>query len=154
MTSWLRVIGLRGALLSGLVATVCATPTAVGKPDLPFALLDSFDQAFTLVYDKAERKVAELEATKPPAPCRPDVSALLGVLESHVAMACDASSTALDVELSVAGSMSRERRHAVLGCIERHLGEARCALARATDPDECAEYEATCDRLRELRRMV
>ena len=70
MTSWLRVIGLRVAVMCGLVATACAThalpglPGIGGAPDapaLPFALLDAFDQAFTLAYDAAER--AEYEAT-------------------------------------------------------------------------------------------
>jgi hypothetical protein len=42
----------------------------------------------------------------------------------------------------------------VLGCIERHLREARRGLDRASDPEERAEYDATCERLREVRRLV
>ncbi|HEY0477322.1 MAG TPA: hypothetical protein VGD37_07345 [Kofleriaceae bacterium] len=159
MTSWLRVLGLRLALLSGLVATACgsasagAPAAAAGKPDLPFVLLDAFDQAFALVYDAAERRVAALEAAPPAVPpCH--VFSILRQLEGDIAAACDAASTALDVELAVAGSWSPERRAAVLGCIERHLGDARRALARATDPELRAEYDATCERLREIRRQV
>jgi ATP/maltotriose-dependent transcriptional regulator MalT len=153
MSSWLRVLGLRVALLSGLVATVGSPHTAAGKPDLPFVLLDSFDQAFACVYRAAERKVAELEAARP-APRRHVVVAILDALECQVAAACDAASTALDVEIAVADTLPPERRMAVLGCIERHLGEARRALGRASDPEERAEYDRTCERLREIRRLV
>ena len=81
MPSWLRVLGVRVALLSGLLATVFATHRAAGTPDLPYALLPSFDQAFALAYDAAERKVAELETTAPAARPPRDVFALLRVLE-------------------------------------------------------------------------
>ncbi len=154
MSSWLRVLRLHAVLVCTLLASVLAAHIAVAKPDLPLALLDSFDQVFALVYDAAERKVTELEATDPPAPPRADVAALLRELEGQITAACDAASTRLDVELAVAGSLSAERRHAVLGCIERHLGAARDAAGRATDPELRAEYEVTCERLREVRRLV
>lgn len=154
MTSWLRMLGLHVVLLCLLVATALTSHVAVAKPDLPLALLDSFDQVFALVYDAAERKVSELEATDPPALPRHDVAALLRELEGRITAACDTASTRLDVELAVADSLAPERRTAVLGCIERHLGEARDAAARATDPELRAEYDATCERLREVRQMV
>jgi len=154
MTSWLRVLRLHAVLVCTLLASVLAAHIAVAKPDLPFALLDSFDQVFERVYDAAERKVTELEAADPAASPRPDVFALLRALEGHVTAACDTAFARLDVELAVAGSLSAVRRHAVLGCIERHLAEARTAAERATDPDVRTEYEATCERLREVRRMV
>jgi hypothetical protein len=154
MTSWLRVLRLHAVLVCTLLASVLVAHIAVAKPDLPLALLDSFDQVFARVYDAAERKVTELEATDPPALPRPDVAALLRQLEGRITAACDTASTRLDVELAVADSLSPERRTAVLGCIERHLGEARDAAARATDPELRAEYDATCERLREVRRMV
>ena len=154
MTSWLRGLGLRVAVLCAFVPTVLVTHAAVAKPELPFALLESFDRAFSLAYDAAERRVAELEAARPGAPPRRDLFALLDEFEGLVAAACDAAAIRLDVELAVAGSLSTERRHAVLGCIERHLDEARKALGRATDPYVRAEYGATCERLREVRRLV
>ena len=154
MTSWLRGLGLRVAVLCAFVPTVLVTHAAVAKPELPFALLESFDRAFSLAYDAAERRVAELEAAKAPVPVRRELFAMLDELEGVVAAACDAATARLDVELAVAGSLSTERRHAVLGCIERHLDEARKALGRATDPYVRAEYRATCERLREVRRLV
>jgi hypothetical protein len=154
MTSRLRVLGLHVVLLCLLVATVLSTHIAAAKPDLPLALLDSFDQVFSLVYDAAERKVTALEAADPSAAPHPDVFTLLREFEGRVAMACDAASTRLDVELAVAGSLSPARRAAVLGCIEHHLDEARRAAGHATHPDERAEYEATCERLREVRHLV
>ena len=154
MTSWLRGLGLRVAMLCAFVPTVLVTHAAVAKPELPFALLESFDRAFSLAYDAAERRVAELEAAKPPVPVRRELFAMLDELEGVIAAACDAATARLDVELAVAGSLSKERRNAVLGCIERHLDEARRALGRATDPDVRAEYGATCERLREVRRQV
>jgi hypothetical protein len=153
MTSWLRVLGLRVALLCALAATVLAVHMAVPKPGLPFALIDSFDRAFSLAYDAAERKVAQLEATNAPVPRR-DVLAMLRELERIVAAECEAATARLDVELVVAGALSAERRGAVLGCIEHHLREARQALQRTTDPWVRAEYHATCERLRDVRRLV
>jgi len=153
MTSRLRTLGLRVAVLCALVPAAVATHIAVSKPDLPFALLESFDRAFSLAYDAAERQVAALEANRPSGPRR-DLSALLGRVDGLVTAACDAATARLDVELAVAGGLSLERRHAALGCIERHLHEARKALRRADDPAVRAEYHLTCERLREVRRLV
>jgi len=156
MTSWLRVLGLRVASLCALVAIglVPHQPgAAAAQPDLP-TLLDSFDRAVALVYDAAERQVAALEAARPPAPQVPDVFALLDHLAGCVAQACDASAIALDVELALAGSLSLERRCAALSCLERHLREARRDAARAADPAVRAEYEATCERLRDVRNSI
>jgi hypothetical protein len=155
--TWLRVLGLRVALACALFTTIVALHLTVAKPSLPFALLDSFDQAFDLAYDAAERKVSELEATprsRPPATPRCDVFAILRKIEGHVTTMCDSAAAVLDAELATAGALSSERRVAVLGCIERFLDEARTAARRATDPDVRAEYDATCDRLREVRRLI
>jgi hypothetical protein len=152
MPPWLRLLGLRVALLSGLIVTASTTAHAAGPPDLP-ALLASLDRAFSRVYDVAERKVAELEVARP-APPLLHVSALLDDFAGCVAQACDAAATALDVELAVTGSLSPERRYAALGCLERHLREARRDAARATDPAVRAEYEVTCERLRDVRRLL
>jgi hypothetical protein len=156
MTSW-RVSGLRIASLCALLSiaipsAVLARP-ATAQPDLP-ALLDSFDRAFALVYDAAERRVVELEAARPPAPLLPAVGTLLDQLAGDVECACSAASTALDVELALAGSLSLERRYATLGCLERHLREARRDAARAGDPAVRTEYEVTCERLRDVRRLI
>src|SRR5205814_4200937 len=115
--TWLRVLGLRIVLAFALLATLGALHVAMARPSLPLALLDSFDQAFSAVYDAAERKVAELEAAAPAAPRR-DVFALLGEVGDHIAAMCDAATAALDVELAVAGSLPPSRRIATLGCIE------------------------------------
>lgn len=152
MTSW-RALGLRIASLCALLSIAFVARPAAAQPDLP-ALLDSFDRAFALVYDAAERQVAELEAARPPAPLLPDVSALLELLTGDVERACSAASVALDVELVLAGSLTPERRYAALSCLERHLREARRDAARAGDPVVRAEYEATCERLRDVRRMI
>jgi hypothetical protein len=156
MTSW-RVLGLRMASLCALLSMTISAgfvsrPAAV-QPDLP-ALLDSFDRAFARVYDAAERQVAELEAARPPAPLLPDVFTLLDAYAGCVAQACDDAASALDVELAVAGSLTLERRYATLSCLERHLREARRDAARAADPAVRAEYEATCERLRDVRRLI
>src|SRR5213079_1097218 len=81
MTSRLRVLGLHAVMLCTLVAAVLATHIAAIKPDLPLALLDSFDQAFDLVYDAAERKVSELEAAPTSPLPRRDIAAILRDLE-------------------------------------------------------------------------
>jgi hypothetical protein len=151
MISWLRVLGLRMAVLCA-ISSVFVPRVAAAGPN-PFAVLDSLDRAFALVYDAAERQVAALEATSPPAPRR-DVVALLGELAHQVRCACDAATTALDIELALVGALPPERRLATLGCIEHHLRDARCALARARDPEVRAEYEATCERLRDVRRLI
>ncbi len=152
MISW-RVLGLRMASLCALLSIAFLARPAAAQPDLP-ALLDSFDRAFSLVYDAAERQVAELEAARPPAPLLPDVFTLLDAFAGCVAQACDASATALDLEVALAGSLTPERRLAALGCLERHLREARRDAARAADPAVRAEYESTCERLRDVRRLI
>src|ERR1041384_5490538 len=101
--TWLRVLGLRVALVCALFTTIVALHLTVAKPSLPFALLDSFDQAFSLVYDAAERKVAKLEAAGPTAPARRDVFTLLDEVADHIAAMCDAACAALDVELATSG---------------------------------------------------
>jgi hypothetical protein len=154
MTSRLRTLGLRVAVLCALVPAALATHVSGARTDLPFALLESFDRAFALVYDAAERRVVELEAARPAAPQHRELFALLVELDGTVTAACEAATARLDIELAVAASLTTERRHAVLGCIERHLDDARKSLGRATDPEVRAEYHATCERLREVRRLV
>jgi hypothetical protein len=156
MISWLRVLGLRVALLCTLASVVLVTHLALPRTELPFTLLESFDRAFALVYDAAERQVAELEAGGGPAPSaqRRDVFAMLDQLADHIAAACDAATAALDIELALAGSLTAERRIATLGCLEHHLDQARRSAERTGDPLVRAEYEATCDRLRDVRRMI
>ena len=154
MTSRLRALGLRVAVLCALVPAAVAAHVAVAKPDLPFALLESFDRAFALAYDAAERQVAQLETAKPSSPPRRELFSLLGELDGLISAACDTATARLDVELAVAGTLSPERRHAALGCIERHLDEARKALRRTSDPAVRAEYHLTCERLRDVRRLV
>jgi hypothetical protein len=151
--TWLRVLGLRIAIVCALLVTMASLHVAIARPNLPLALLESFDQAFSLVYDAAERKVAALEAAAPAAPRR-DVFALLSQVGDHIAAMCDAATAALDVELTIAGSLPPARRTATLGCIEHHLGEARRAARDSRDPEVRAEYETTCDRLRDVRRMI
>src|SRR4051812_45240504 len=152
MTSW-RVLGLRIASLCAVLSIALLARPAAAQPDLP-ALLDSFDRAFALVYDAAERRVAELEAARPPAPLFPDVVTLLDQLTGDVERACCAAAIALDVEIALAGSLSLERRYATLSCLERHLREARRDAARTTDPAVRGEYELTCERLRDVRRLI
>ena len=95
---------------------------------------------------------ARLRVLATPADGFPAIGgALLGW---RVERACSAASTALEVELAVAGTLTPERRLAALGCLERHLREARRDAARAADPAVRAEYEATCERLRDVRRMI
>lgn len=153
MTSRLRVLGLHVVMLCTLVAAVLATHIAAVKPDLPLVLLDSFDRAFDLAYDTAERDVSALEDTRPARPRR-TVAAILRELEGRITTACDGACAALDAELATAAALSPERRVAVLGCIERLLAEARTAAGQARDPDVRAEYETTCERLREVRRLI
>jgi hypothetical protein len=152
MISW-RVLGLRIASVCAVLSIALLARPAAAQPDLP-ALLDSFDRAFALVYDAAERRVAELEAARPPASLYPDVVTLLDQLAGDVARACSAAATTLDVELALAGSLSLERRYATLSCLERHLREARRDAARAADPALRTEYELTCERLRDVRRLI
>jgi hypothetical protein len=154
MSSWLRALGLRVAVLCALVPAAVAVHVVGAKSELPFALLESFDQAFALAYDAAERQVAALETTRPRLAAGRDVFGLLGELEGIITAACDAAGARLDVELAVAGALSLERRNAVLGCIERHLNDARKSMRETADPLVRAEYDVTCERLREVRQLI
>jgi len=149
MSSRLRRFGLRIAFLFVLVAAAATIRVTAGKPMLPFALLESFDRAYGLV----EQRVDALEqaAARPPAT---SLATWLDRLAAEVDRACDAAAARLDTELVLAPALPDARRATVRGCIEHHLAVTRYERARATDPDLRAEYDATLDRLREIRERV
>ena len=151
MSSHLRGLGLRIAFLFSVLAAVLAVRVSVAKPNLPFVLLDSFDRALALVSDAADKRLAELERR----PARTTtVAALLDRLDGEITVACDAATDLLDTELVLVDTLPELRRASVRGCIERLLVKTRHDRANATDPAECAEYDATLERLREIRRLV
>jgi hypothetical protein len=153
MSSRLRGLGLRIAFLFSVVAAVFAVRISVAKPSLPFVLLDSFDKAFSLVSDAADKRLAELERRRT-APATTTVAALLDRLDGEITVACDAATDLLDTELVLVDTLPEFRRASVRGCIERLLVKTRDDRANAIDPAERAEYDATLERLREIRSLV
>lgn len=139
MTSWLRRVGFVIALIGGIFAT----HLVVAKPRLPFVVLATLDRAFTSVTR------AQLSA--------PDQDPLMGALavyEADLLVLCDAASEELDRQLARLGELAPERRAAALHMTRVHLDLARGDLAHAPTAAEYAEYDATCERLREVRRML
>lgn len=150
MTSRLRTFGVRVAFLFALVAAALAIRITAGKPTLPVALLQSFDRACSLV----EKQIAELEAPPAATPATTKLATALDRFARAVVGAEELATVRLDAELAHAHALSDEHRFAVAGCIELHLDRTRADVARASDPDERAEYATTIARLLDLRGRV
>lgn len=143
MASWLRRFGVRLAFFCVLIASVFATHLAVAKPRLPFVVFGTLDRAFTL----AEQQQA------PVAP-RHSVMEVLAIYEAELLVIGDAASDALDHELARLDHVAPHHRVAALACVQRHLDLARADLVHATTPEEFREFDATCERLRDVRRLL
>ena len=144
---------LRAAFVFAVVAALFGARSASPVSPLPIALLASFDEAFALVSDAAEQRIAELEQ-RPEAPRRsPCVADLLARIDRDVTAACDEARAALDRAIETV-ELSPARRAAVLASIDRQLAEARRARAGTTDPAVRLEYHVTCRHLRAIRALV
>jgi hypothetical protein len=153
---------MRKWLGAGVVAFVTAVVIAGRPPPSPLTLLDSFDQALSLVTAAAEQRVAEIERrSEHPAPPRVSFAALVDRAERRLAVAEDAAGLALDRALATVSELTLTRRSAVLACIDHHVAQANGALARVLDGGddeltrlEAAEYRMTLQRLRAVRTLV
>jgi hypothetical protein len=143
MASWLRRFGVRLAFFCVLIAGVFATHLAHAKPRLPFIVLGSLDRAFTIA-----------EQHQPAAAPKHTVMEVLAIYEAELLVICDAASDALDHELARLDLIAPQHRAAALACVQHHLDLARGDLAHAASPGEYAEYDATCERLRDVRRLL
>ena len=126
---------LRVGVLFLIVAGVFATHLAVAKPRLPFVVLASIERAFS----------------------QPQKLTILDVLnryEADILVACDAASESLDRALAGLESQTLERRAAAYLVTMKHLELARGDLAHAPTAEEFTEYDATCERLRGVRRRL
>lgn len=143
MASWLRRFGVRLAFFGVLIAGVFATHLTHAKPRLPFIVLSSLDRAFT----QAEREQPRVAATH-------TLDDVLKIYEAHLLVIGDAASDALDHELARLEHVAPAHRTAALACLQRHLDLARADLVRSATPEEFREFDATCERLREVRRTL
>ena len=141
------------------LGTLSGAPLGAGPapqvPPLPIALLASFDEAFALVSDAAEQRIAELEQRselprRSPSPC---VAALLTRIERDVTAACADARVALCRAFETV-ALSPARRASVLASIDRQLAEAHRARAGTSDPAVRLEYSLTCTHLRAIRALV
>ncbi|CAN5199696.1 hypothetical protein BH11MYX1_BH11MYX1_24230 [soil metagenome] len=135
MVSVVRRFALRVAVLCILVAGVFATHLAVAKPRFPFVVLAAIDRAFS-------------------PPRAPTILDALAGYEADLLVACDAASEALDRALAQLETVAPERRTAALLVTMKHLELARGDLAHAPTAEEFVEYDATCERLRDVRRRL
>lgn len=143
MASWLRRFGVRLAFFGVLIAGVFATHLTHAKPRLPFVVLSTLDRAFTLA-----------EQDQAPVGTKHTLSEVLAIYEAQLLVIGDAASDALDHELARLDEVAPAQRTAALACLQRHLDLARTDLIHASTPDEFREFDATCERLREVRRML
>ena len=143
MASWLRRFGVRLAFFGVLIAGVFATHLTHAKPRLPFVVLGSLDRAFTLA-----------EQQQPPVGTKQTLDEVLRIYEAQLLVIGDAASDALDHELAQLDRVASTHRAAALACLQRHLDLARTDLIHAQTPEEFREFDATCERLREVRRML
>ena len=144
----LRSHGLRVSILFALVAALFGFRAATPVTPLPGALLASFEKAVAAVEDQ----IRALEQAPPRS--THDVIALLAHLDGEITVACDAATEALDRVLETAPPLPPFQRAVVRACIDRHLWDARRELARTTDPQVRAEYDALCERLHQVRDHV
>ena len=143
MVSWLRRFGVRLAFFGVLIAGVFATHLTHAKPRLPFIVLGSLDRAFT-----------QAEQHQPPVKATHTLDEVLRIYEAQLLVIGDAASDALDHELARLELLAPAQRTAALAVLQRHLDLARADLVRSTTPEEFREFDATCERLREVRRML
>ena len=151
---WLRALPLRVVFGCAILVAIIATHMSVAKPRLPFVLVDSFDKALSLVSDAADRRMEEIEARTPKASKGPTLDDVLARIEADLTVACDAATEQLDAQLASLDGLAPERRTAALECTLHHLTAARASLVRTSDPAEFAEYDAMCERLRDVRRLL
>lgn len=171
---WLRSLGPRLVLGMSVLLALIATHMTVSKARLPFVVMNALDQALTTL---PQRTVPRLLAPKPsePAPT-PDVDPLHGHsadvrfayaqhvidrldrvmnrIDAELMVAIDRATLALDAQLAGIAQVTPDHRAAALGLTLNHLVDARTHLAHTDDPAEYAEYDALCERLREVRRTL
>jgi hypothetical protein len=135
--TWLRALPVRIVLGIAVVLVIIGTHMAVPKQRLPFVLIDSFDKAYALVEQP-----------------KPTLHQVFALIEAELTVACDAASDALDAQLAQLHTLSAERRALALEVAVSHLVDARENLAHAIDADEYREYDAMCERLRDVRRLL
>jgi hypothetical protein len=153
--TWLRALPLRVVFGVTLLLAIIATHMSVGKARLPFVLLDSFDKALGMVSTAADRRMDEIEEQLSQVQARAvTFEAVHATLEAHLDVTCDAASEYLDVQLAQLATLTPERRMAALECTLKHLVDARFHLVHTDDPKEFAEYDALCERLRDVRRLL
>jgi hypothetical protein len=145
--SWLRALPVRVVFGIAILLAIIGMHMAVAKPRLPFVLIESFDKAWSLAHE-----ALEAEAAKPRK--GPTLDEVLAHLDHELSVACDAATDLLDGQLASLASLAPERRAAALDCTLRHLVAAREHLVHANDPEEYAEYDALCERLRDVRRLL
>ncbi|MEO6775131.1 MAG: hypothetical protein ABI467_19360 [Kofleriaceae bacterium] len=143
MASWLRRFGVRLAVFCLLIAGVLATHLAVAKSRLPFVVFGTLDRALTI----AERDQPSVAPTH-------TLMQVLALYEAELVVICDAASDALDHELARLDTVLPQHRAAALVYVQHHLDRARGDLAHSTTSGEAAEYDATCERLRDVRRLL
>jgi hypothetical protein len=153
--TWLRVLPLRVVFGVTLFLAIIATHMSVGKARLPFVLLDSFDKALSMVSTAADRRMDEIEEQLSQTRARAvTFEAAHATLEAQLDVTCDAATEYLDVQLAQIATLTPERRMAALECTLKHLVDARFHLVHTDDPKEFAEYDALCERLRDIRRLL
>jgi hypothetical protein len=141
MISVVRRVVLRVAVLCVVVVGVFATHLAVAKPRMPFVVIAAIHRACT-----ADRLCSP-----------PRTLTLLEILEAYEAdlqVACETASEELDRALARLDTLVPERRAAAWLVTMTHLELARGDLAHAPTAEELAEYDATCECLRAVRRRL
>ena len=153
--TWLRALPLRVVFGVAILLAIIATHMSVGKARLPFVLLDSFDKALSMVSTAADRRMDQIEEQLSQVRARAvTFEAAHATLEAHLDVTCDAASEYLDAQLAQLATLTPERRMAALECTLKHLVDARFHLVHTADPKEFAEYDALCERLRDVRRLL
>ncbi|MFT3697207.1 MAG: hypothetical protein QM831_28955 [Kofleriaceae bacterium] len=171
---WFRALGPRIVLGISVLLALVATHMSVGKTRLPFVVMDALDRALTTLPQRAVPQLVAPQRDEPPVTPDPQPLAglapefrfavaqltvdkldrVLALIDGELAVAIDRASLALDMQLHTLAAITPNDRARALGITLNHLVDARTHLAHTSDPVEYAEYDALCERLRDVRRQL
>lgn len=152
---WLRSLGPRLVLGMSVLLALIATHMTVSKARLPFVVMNALDQAFTALPAPPDVERLPTDARVAYAQHMVDrLDHVMDRIDGELLVAIDRATLALDAQLARIAQVTPDQRAAAIGLTLNHLVDARTHLAHTDDPVEYAEYDALCERLREVRRQL
>ncbi|HEY0252009.1 MAG TPA: hypothetical protein VGC41_10805 [Kofleriaceae bacterium] len=152
---WFRALGVRAMFGVSILVALLATHMAVSKPRLPFVVMGAIDRALSM----PRAQPALVEAQVPFDVDRAhaiagELDRAFAWIDGELSVLHDIASDALDTQLAQLATLEPNRRAAAIAQTMNYLVDARTQLVHTSDPDEFLEYDALCERLRDVRRLL